>query len=123
MVNGYNCVVAREDTSNSSDVCDDAWIYVAVWLGFMFFYNMLMTSLIQQSGAALMFAVGTLATPVTNLAFSLRFVMGDQAEPFSTANFVGLIFICGGIAIYKSSSAAASSGGDVGGNETSKKDK
>lgn len=108
MVKGFNCIVVREaGSSDAAGICESAWVYVAVWLAFMFVYNMLMTSLIQQSGAALMFAVGTLATPVTNLAFSLPAVMGEHAEPFSAANLVGLLFICGGIAVYKSSSSSS----------------
>ena len=47
------------------------------------------------------FAIGTLNTPVTNLAFSLPRVMGAEVEPFSLANLFGLAAICSGIWIYK----------------------
>ena len=38
---------------------------------------------VVQAGATLMFAVGTMTTPVTNIAFSIPLIMGSNTEAFS----------------------------------------
>ena len=50
---GFACIVRQ----SGSEGCESAWVYVAVWLGMMYLFNALMTRLISQSGATLMFAV------------------------------------------------------------------
>lgn len=94
---GFSCIVQQ----TGREGCASAWVYVAVWLGMMYVFNALMTRLISQSGATLMFAVSTLNTPLTNLAFSLPVVMGDNTEPFSPENFAGMALIVIGILIFK----------------------
>ena len=74
------------------------WAYVLVnWL-----LNVLLLMLTKEGSAVMLVVAGALALPITNVAFSVKGIMGSEVEPFSLFDLLGLIFVIVGFLVYSS---------------------
>merc|ERR1712066_623895 len=97
-----------DTAGTTSGRCEIGWQLVAMWLGCLFLYNAAATALVKRGGAALHMAVSLLITPVTNMTYSISWVMGKHAEPIHMMNVIGMLMTVAGILVYRLPSAVAS---------------
>eukprot|EP00615_Pteridomonas_danica_P008497 CAMPEP_0114363230 /NCGR_PEP_ID=MMETSP0101-20121206/26395_1 /TAXON_ID=38822 ORGANISM="Pteridomonas danica, Strain PT" /NCGR_SAMPLE_ID=MMETSP0101 /ASSEMBLY_ACC=CAM_ASM_000211 /LENGTH=378 /DNA_ID=CAMNT_0001509737 /DNA_START=312 /DNA_END=1445 /DNA_ORIENTATION=+ len=67
-----------------------------------FGYNVLSLLVTKYGSATLMVVSAALALPITNLAFSWKFLMGDYVESFSDADVAALVIVVFGFLVYSS---------------------
>ena len=97
---GYECYNERNPLEG--DDCHGAfylfWAYVFVnWL-----LNVLLLMLTKEGSAVMLVVANALALPITNVAFSVKGIMGTEVEPFSLFDLLGLIFVIVGFLVYSS---------------------
>jgi hypothetical protein len=100
MTYGYACY--NEINSLPGDNCKGAhnlfWLYVIInWT-----LNILLLMMTKEGSAVMLVVANAIALPVTNLAFSVEAIMGDEVEPFSAWDLVGLVLVIVGFLVYSS---------------------
>ncbi|GMH87322.1 hypothetical protein TL16_g10819 [Triparma laevis f. inornata] len=95
---GYECYNERPPLKG--DDCSGAfslfWCYVLInWL-----LNVLLLILTKEGSAVMLVIANALALPITNVAFSVQAIMGDEVEPFSAYDLLGLLFVIVGFLVY-----------------------
>ncbi|GMH87395.1 hypothetical protein TrST_g11883 [Triparma strigata] len=95
---GYECYNERPPLEG--DDCSGAfslfWIYVLInWL-----LNVLLLILTKEGSAVMLVIANALALPITNVAFSVQAIMGDDVEPFSAYDLLGLLLVIVGFLVY-----------------------
>jgi len=93
------CVLCVTGQSNESG-CYTAGLNLLLWLVLLLVFNVLMMKLTKAAGATLMFAILTLKTPFTAIAFSSAVLMGQQAEALQAATLLGMCLILVGIVVF-----------------------
>jgi len=82
------------------DACQNAWIMTTLYLSFNMLYNYFMIVVIKHGGASLMYIIMTLRLPLVQLAFSVK-AINDPPDSFGLPEFIGLVAILAGMALYK----------------------
>jgi len=83
------------------DNCHNAWIVILVYMTINVIYNIFILLVIKYAGATVFSIANTLRLPLTNIVFSLKFIMGKNVVPFSGLSIAGLIIILGGLTTYR----------------------
>jgi len=98
MADGFICFLG--ENPRPTDNCEGAfWLfnfYVLINLA----YNILLMRMTKEGSAILLTISGAIGMPITNLAFSIKAIMGDEVEPFTIYDFGGLILVCVGFLTY-----------------------
>ncbi|KAK5578132.1 hypothetical protein RB653_003085 [Dictyostelium firmibasis] len=89
------------DDNTTCDNCHGAWIIVLVYMTVNVVYNVFILLVLKHAGATVFSIANTLRLPLTNIAFSFKFVMGSDASPFSGLSVVGLFIILFGLGGYR----------------------
>jgi len=109
-VGGTRCLFMAEDQivtncgmpgEKPCDHCSEALQPVVIYLVFNLLLNIFSILVIKHGSAALSFLVSTLRMPLSALAFSSTFIMGDDAITPSLGDLVSLIVILAGLCSYR----------------------
>ncbi|KAK5578172.1 hypothetical protein RB653_003125 [Dictyostelium firmibasis] len=99
------------------DDCHNAWIAIILYMSINIVYNIFILLVLKHAGATVYSIANTLRLPLTNIAFSIPFIMGAAVSPFSPLSVAGLVIILVGLGGYRVGSmvkqkkdAAAASG-------------
>ncbi|KAN0036018.1 hypothetical protein ACTA71_005316 [Dictyostelium dimigraforme] len=101
------------------DDCHNAWIVIILYMSINIVYNIFILLVLKHAGATVYSIANTLRLPLTNIVFSIPFIMGDAVSPFSPLSIAGLIIILLGLGGYrvgsmiKQKKAAAAAGGTI----------
>ena len=98
MADGFVCFLGENPRPN--DNCDGAFWLFTFYVIINWAYNILLMHMTKEGSAILLTISGAIGMPLTNLAFSIKAVMGDEAEPFTIFDFGGLVCVCIGFLTY-----------------------
>lgn len=107
---GALCLFAGENsitTGAHPDDCTWAWTMVLGYIAANIAYNIVILLVIKYGSAALLYVASAVVLPLANIAFTLDFIMGNQAQNLSVYDIVGLVVILIGLLIYRSTSEEA----------------
>lgn len=96
---GISSVESHDPSGMPPDDCAMAPFYVSAYLAFNIVYNILIVVVIKYGGANLLFIASTVMVPIGNVAFSFKFVPGNQ--PLTLWDVLGLVFIMLGLVLYR----------------------
>uniref|UniRef100_A0A7S1XWH7 EamA domain-containing protein n=1 Tax=Phaeomonas parva TaxID=124430 RepID=A0A7S1XWH7_9STRA len=100
MSGGFECFMGYDPHPNPGYNCAGAgylfWFYVVI----NFTYNIILLLITKHGSAVLLVISNALALPVTNVAFTIPFFMGDDTERFTAADLAGLILVVVGFLTY-----------------------
>mmetsp|Transcript_8447 Transcript_8447/g.12591 ORF Transcript_8447/g.12591 Transcript_8447/m.12591 type:complete len:546 (+) Transcript_8447:183-1820(+) len=96
---GYTCFTGV-NPHDSNGNCSSAAFYLMAYILVNFFYNILLLAITKRGSAVLLVMSQALSLPLTNIAFTLTPLMGDDAEPLSIMDLVGLVLVCIGFLAY-----------------------
>ncbi|EGG18312.1 putative transmembrane protein [Cavenderia fasciculata] len=127
MKNGALCLAGHDiivdncgtDLQTTCDNCHHAYIIILCYMTINVIYNIFILLVIKHAGATVYSIANTLRLPLTNIVFSLHFIMGAAVTPFSGLSVAGLIIILLGLVGYrigsmiKAKKAALENGGEV----------
>lgn len=95
---GFKCFLGQN--SLPGDDCDDAMLTMIGYVVVNFLYNVLTLIITKTGGATLLVISAALALPVTNFAFKLKVVMGEDTEPFEWSDVIALVIVLAGFLMY-----------------------
>jgi drug/metabolite transporter (DMT)-like permease len=98
MVDGFVCYSGHNIFDD--DDCESAFWTFTAYVLINFAYNVTLLNLTKHGSAVLLVMGSALALPLTNLAFTSETIMGDDVEPFSIYDLLGLLLVCVGFLIY-----------------------
>lgn len=98
MSDGYQCFLGNNPTPQNN--CTHAAPIFLSYILINFLYNIMLLSITKHGSAVLLVISQALALPLTNIAFTLKSVMGEHAEPLTAADLIGLVFVCIGFITY-----------------------
>jgi len=112
-----NCTAVPTPSVPMCDDCDNAWLNLLMYMFVNVIYNVFILLVIKHGSATILSIAQTIRLPLTNLCFSLHFIMGKAAVPFSGYSLYGLITILAGLTAYRVASlrkaaAAKAAGGE-----------
>lgn len=81
------------------DDCSSAPLFVTTYLFFNVVFNFLIIVILKHGSANIMWMASTVIVPLSNVAFSLKFMPGSQ--PLRTGDLIGLAVIMGGLVVYR----------------------
>lgn len=81
------------------DDCAPAPVYVTTYLFFNVVYNFLIVIILKLGSSNILWMASTVIVPLSNVAFSMKFMPGHQ--PMRTWDIVGLFVIMIGLVIYR----------------------
>lgn len=109
MYDGFKCWMGENSVTVDNnpynlplDDCSTAPLFVNTYLFFNVFYNFLIVVILKLGSANILYMASTVIVPLSNVAFSLKFVPGNQ--PLRSWDIVGLFVIMTGLVIYRFSS-------------------
>jgi len=98
----YNIVILLVIKYGSAALLYVVWMsFVALFQGYLSFLSFVFTDLLESLQAS------AVVLPLANIAFTLDFIMGNQAQNLSVYDIVGLVVILIGLLIYRSTSEEA----------------
>ncbi|EAL68847.1 hypothetical protein DDB_G0277321 [Dictyostelium discoideum AX4] len=83
------------------DNCHGAWVVVLIYMAVNVLYNVFILLVLKHAGATVFSIANTLRLPLTNIAFSFKFIMGSDSNPFSGLSVAGLCIILLGLGGYR----------------------
>ncbi|KAN0008686.1 hypothetical protein ACTFIU_009413 [Dictyostelium citrinum] len=89
---------------NDNFVCDDChntWIIVLIYMTVNIVYNIFILLVLKHGGATVYSIANTVILPLTNIIFSMKFIMGAATSPFSSLSVAGLLIILFGLGGYR----------------------
>lgn len=90
--------------TDASDLCDDcyhAWLILIIYMSINVIYNVFILLVIKHGSATVLSIAQTIRLPLTSIAFSQKWIMGNQVEPFSNFSLYGLVIILGGLSAFR----------------------
>lgn len=97
---GYNTITEDYNPFNQPlDSCESAPLFVNAYLAFNVIYNFLIVVILKHGSANIMWMASTVIVPLSNVAFSLKFMPGSQ--PMGPMDLVGLVIIMSGLVVYR----------------------
>eukprot|EP00741_Cyanophora_paradoxa_P010705 tig00020538_g10347.t1 len=95
---GFLCFLGQ--ASHQGDDCSGRASIVLAFLVVNFAYNALLLVVTKYGSAVLLVMTGALVIPVTNVVFTVKAVMGADAESFSEWDLAGLNVVLVGFVVY-----------------------
>jgi len=95
---GFQCF--RGINTLPGDDCKDAWSTMWIYVLVNFLFNVLQLLITKHGGATLLVISAALALPVTNFAFCMPWIMGEDTEPFNPYDAVALVVVLLGFLLY-----------------------
>ena len=96
--NAFLCITNNYEGHSE---CQNAGLILACCIVSMLLTQIFQTLLVKVSSAATSVLVMTLITPVSSLAFTFHFLMGDHVEQISVVQTLALIILLVGITLYR----------------------
>lgn len=97
---GLNTITESYNPFNQPlDDCTAAPFYVSTYFFFNIVYNFLIVVIIKYGSANILWLASTVIVPLSNVAFSLKFMPGSQ--PLKVWDIVGLVVIMAGLVVYR----------------------
>lgn len=97
---GFSCFLGSNPNDPSSDSCSNAALLFMAYVIINFFYNILLLKITKHGSAVLLVISQALSLPVTNICFSLPFLMGEDADSLSMCSLVGVVLVVIGFLTY-----------------------
>eukprot|EP01133_Synstelium_polycarpum_P015950 gene15950-18964_t len=102
---GHNTIVNNCGDINiygiTCDACHNAWIIILCYMTVNVIYNIFILLVLKHAGPTIYSIASTVRLPLTNIVFSLHFIMGSATQPFSSFSVAGLVVILLGLASYR----------------------
>jgi len=92
------------DVNHPCDDCYHAWLILGIYMSINVIYNVFILLVIKHGSATVLSIAQTIRLPLTSMAFSQRWIMGNQVEPFSQFSLYGLFIILSGLTAYRAGS-------------------
>mmetsp|Transcript_53827 Transcript_53827/g.127073 ORF Transcript_53827/g.127073 Transcript_53827/m.127073 type:complete len:185 (-) Transcript_53827:57-611(-) len=86
---------------NTHGECDGAWIPVSLFIVAYILTNFTMLGVIKNGSAVFAFICVTIVTPISEFAFSLHFIMGNDTERLYWYHYVSLAVLLVGVCLYR----------------------
>ena len=103
---GWRCYMGVDTVTKHNPVpgkpldhCESAPLYVTLYIVFNLAYNVLVILVLKYSSAMMLAMLSTILVPMSNVAFSLRFIPGHQ--PLRPSDLMGLLIIMLGLVMYR----------------------
>lgn len=108
-LSGQNLIVpgASGCGLTASDPCDDcyhAWLTLIIYMSINVIYNVFILLVIKHGSATVLSIAQTIRLPLTSMAFSQKWIMQNQVEPFSKYSLYGLFIILAGLTSFRAGS-------------------
>jgi hypothetical protein len=97
---GFQCFMGTNPRDPADQGCTNAAALLMTYIVLNFVYNIMMLAITKKGSAVLLVTSQALSLPITNIAFTLRPLMGDDAEPLSMTDLAGLVLVCIGFVAY-----------------------
>jgi len=101
---GINTITSGCTTEIPCDNCQGAWFTLILYMAINVIYNVFILLVIKHGSATLLSIAQTVRLPLTSIAFSQKWIMQDQVEPFSKYSLYGLFIILAGLTSYRAGS-------------------
>jgi hypothetical protein len=99
MSDGFSCFMGTNPNDPSDDCSNSAYILL-FYILLNFVYNVLLLVITKRGSAVLLVVSQALSLPLTNIAFTLKPLMGPDVEPLSILDLVGIVLVCIGFLAY-----------------------
>ena len=99
MSDGFTCFLGTNPNDPADDCSHSAYILL-LYIVLNFVYNVLLLVVTKRGSAVLLVVSQALSLPLTNIAFTLRPLMGPDVEPLSILDLVGIVLVCIGFLAY-----------------------
>jgi len=104
-LSGTNVITSNCGTSDHPcDACDRAWLILLIYMCINVVYNIFILLVIKHGSATILSIAQTIRLPLTSIAFSMQWIMGNQVEPFSKFSLYGLFIILTGLSAFRAGS-------------------
>jgi len=90
--------------SNQCDACTHAWLILIIYMCINVIYNIFILLVIKHGSATILSIAQTIRLPLTSIAFSQKWIMGNQVEGFSNFTLYGLFIILAGLSAFRAGS-------------------
>ena len=97
---GFTCFMGTNPRDPTDEGCKDAAVLLMTYIVINFVYNIMMLAITKKGSAVLLVTSQALSLPITNIAFTLKPLMGNSAEPLSITDLAGLVLVCIGFVAY-----------------------
>lgn len=97
---GFTCFMGTNPRDPSDNGCSDSAALLMTYIIINFVYNIMMLAITKKGSAVLLVTSQALSLPITNIAFTLKPLMGNNAEPLSITDLAGLVLVCIGFVAY-----------------------
>jgi len=117
-LSGHNVKVPPNcgfDANHPCDHCENAWVVLGIYMTINVIYNVFILLVIKHGSATILSIAQTIRLPLTSIAFSMNWIMGNQKETFSQFSLYGLFIILAGLSAFRAGSLMKRSveGGEV----------
>lgn len=99
MGNGLRCFAGYNSTPG--DDCESAWVSLIVYTIINFGYNVVGLMVFKKLSAVLAAIASAIRLPITNIVFTVHFIMRSQTESFNVYDIIGLIVVIIGYIMYQ----------------------
>jgi len=104
-LSGTNVITSNcGGSSTPCDACHHAWLILGIYMSVNVVYNIFILLVIKHGSATVLSIAQTIRLPLTSIAFSQNWIMGNQVEPFSQFSLYGLFIILSGLSAYRAGS-------------------
>lgn len=111
-LSGVNVIIPTADptttcgtsANNPCDNCYHAWLILLIYMAINVIYNIFILLVIKHGSATILSIAQTIRLPLTSIAFSMQWIMGNQKESFSQFSLYGLFIILGGLSAFRAGS-------------------
>lgn len=99
MSDGFTCFLGT-NPNDPADDCSNSALILLVYILLNFVYNVLLLVVTKRGSAVLLVVSQALSLPLTNIAFTMRPLMGSGVEPLSVLDLAGIALVCVGFLAY-----------------------
>jgi drug/metabolite transporter (DMT)-like permease len=99
MSDGFTCFLGTNPNDPDDDCSHSAYILL-FYILLNFVYNVLLLVITKRGSAVLLVVSQALSLPLTNIAFTMKPLMGSDVEPLTITDLVGIILVCIGFLAY-----------------------
>lgn len=99
MSDGFTCFMGTNPNDPLDDCSQSAYILL-LYIFLNFVYNVLLLVITKRGSAVLLVVSQALSLPLTNIAFTLRPLMGPDVEPLTITDLSGIVLVCIGFLAY-----------------------
>ena len=101
LVDGFHCFLGRELEGYACEIESPSSASLLLMFVFAnFLYNFILLVMVKHGSALFLVIACAMALPLTNIVFTLPWVMGDDVESFSIYNMIGLALAVVGFLLY-----------------------